>query len=277
MNQDQGQYASLLECARHLSQHGQAVAETRAGEWWVKDLTIDPSETFFSGTIGLSQTQTTLRHAEDQPSWVKAQTHTEVGARGGQVAPFAIDLRDERRWVAFAAAGHAPSTVAYTLAVAVSRALQDLPVRTPAWDFDLVYSKSSVTEWVREHNDVREFVRIVKRPNPVRNVNDEVAELNAINAGRKAEHFVAARQRNLRLLDLDGNLRPEFEGLLEGSESGYVEIRLESRGRKGTAAYRYRQEEYADHAFIEPFGDDLQGGMAAVVDALREYSDRRAA
>lgn len=65
-------------------------------------MTVDPSGDFMTGILGLSEEEE-LRSFEDEAfSWLKGATRTEEGASERTMVPFAVDLREEERWVGFA-------------------------------------------------------------------------------------------------------------------------------------------------------------------------------
>jgi hypothetical protein len=74
--------------------------------WIAADMKTDPSDTFLVGTLGYSIREERKAFDEASWSWIKGESDNEDRASERTVAPFAVDLRDHNRWVAFAPIGH---------------------------------------------------------------------------------------------------------------------------------------------------------------------------
>jgi hypothetical protein len=57
---------------------------------------------------------------------------------------------------------------------------------------------------------------------------------------------------------------------------GDLEVYLRARGPEGTE-FVFKSEDQPERTFVSDFGDNLEEGVDRVLDALREYSERRAA
>ena len=95
-------------------------------------------------------------------------------------------------------------------------------------------------------------------------INGKMSELNAAIGLLQLRHVDAAIAVNAML------------GLVEGVETGQADIYVEARG-EGGRTHRFWSDRNFDSTFVHEYGSDLQLGTEFVVDALREYSDLRAA
>lgn len=246
-----------------------AAAKTTAGEyhdrdWFAADMTIDPSGQFLSGILGFEEVEQRTEFDPAEFSWLKGTTTMHEGATTETKVPFAVDLREDRRWVAF---GMTRRIGAAAFAAGFEAALNS-GVRAEGWPtdwaVDLVLGKARVEQWLEEHPEVREFTRIVKLSNPGREIDEDRQEMHALAARTKKEIFTAPYARNLDARS------PVFEEKLEGLETGDLEVILESRG--GTTKFFFRSKTHSDEVTVPDFGDDLELGMQYMIEAVRRYS-----
>ena len=95
------QIRPLIEDMRALANSGETTAKIQQTVYRAADLQIDATGTFMTGLLGFSERET-LRQFEDVAfSWLKGEIHEIEGATTATVVPFAIDLREHRRWVAY--------------------------------------------------------------------------------------------------------------------------------------------------------------------------------
>ena len=234
--------------------------------WVAKDLTVDATETFLSGTIGFT---TTERIYDDEPeSWAKAGRELPDAGSDRSIVPFAVDLRDDRRWIGFGTSQKIrQATFCTHFEDALNRAVDTLDLLALRWEVDLVSSMEDLDEWLREHPLIKKVTRILKMPNPQRDLSEERAAMRALRATRKREEWTTSdRGQHLRVSS------QEFRTLLDGIEEGYVEIIL-AEGSRGEV---YNSKRRAEVVQVPDWADDLIQGMAAVQDAVANYSARRA-
>src|SRR5438132_3556679 len=84
-----------------LVQSHQTQAEFRGATWIAADLRLDPSANFMMGILGFSDRETLVDFDPAAYSWLKGPTHEHEGASVRTMVPFAVDLREDHRWVAF--------------------------------------------------------------------------------------------------------------------------------------------------------------------------------
>lgn len=240
-------------------------------EWVAADLRIDASEDFLAGVLGFMEEEQLTTFDADSFSWIKGERREELGATKRTMVPFAVDLREERRWVGFGTTSRIrASTFRQAFAVILNAAVARLGLFPSEWDVDLIASAESVREWIREHPDVAAMTRVVKYPNPARDFDRERQEMRELAARSKTERFVPQRSGRLNLEDSE-----LFDQFLEEAELGYVEIRLTSReGHQQKAHFSTAKD--ADHTVVDSYGDDLALGMERVQDAVRRFSQGRA-
>src|SRR6266545_5352803 len=88
------------------------------------------------------------------------------GASRRTTVPFAVDLREDRRWVAFAPSARIqPASFRRGFAAVLNTAVARLQLWPSEWEFDLVLQKRTVEEWIAEHDQVFYFRRKVKLTN----------------------------------------------------------------------------------------------------------------
>ena len=191
-----------------------------------------------------------------------------IGASRRTIVPFAIDLRDDGRWVAFTPSLRIrPPAFSLGFGIVLNKAVEKLKLIPAEWEVDPVTSRSRVEVWLQENPEVTKFVRIVLFHNPRRDIGEERQEMRALAAKYKREEFVAPAND---ALELQGN--EEFENKLEGLETGDIEIELHARG-PGKAKPRFKSREMVDETYIDDFGDDYERGMSLVLDVLRDYAE----
>jgi hypothetical protein len=241
-------------------------AEVKGREWIAADMSLDASGDFMTGVIGYSQAELKRDFDDETFSWVKGPTREDPGASVDTLVPFAIDIRDDRRWVGFV-----PSRLIRTRAfsegftILLNKAVEAVRLIPAEWEVDMLSTLTTIEEWLDDNPDVVLFVRTVKFTNPGRDISAERAEMRALSAKAKKEHFIATSQGYLNLQD-----NPEFVDLTEGIETGDVDIELRARSGR-----RYLSVDHAAEDYVDDFGHDLQTGMARVLDAVRRYAESK--
>src|SRR5438105_1789295 len=94
---------SFSDDMRRLGEAGQFHAPVGDREWFATDLAIDASRTFMTGILGFMSVAEFMHIDTDSPSWKKAPTTVIEGGDRRSVTVFGIDLREDRRWLAFVA------------------------------------------------------------------------------------------------------------------------------------------------------------------------------
>jgi hypothetical protein len=260
----------VREELRALAESKRTAAEVDGVPWYAGDFSFDPAGDFVTGILGFSERERFQEFDEAAWSWLKGAVHEPEGASARTKVPFAIDLRESMRWVAFAptyrirAAGFSRG-----FAIVLNTALNRIG-RTPSeWEVDLVVEVTQVETWLDQHQNVVKFTRTVKYHNPVDNLDDERAEMRAINAQTKTESFSSGgRGRSLAT----NTQNPEFVRKLEGLATGDVDVYLEAR--EGSTKATFSSKNHFDYEFVEDFGDNLELGMELMLRAVSEYSER---
>ena len=255
----------------HLTQFTQPdpqTGETRS--WSAADMSVQPDGDFMTGVLGFSTPDQQKFFDADSWSWVKGETVALDAATRRTVAPFAVDLRDNQRWVGFApTANLRPTTFASGLEQALNRAVIRTGMIPTEWEVDLVTSRSEIDDWLRAHPLVHFLRRTIKIPNPGRIIDDDRAEMRALAARRKTEEFSAARNS---ALDINSE---EFRQKLDGTQTGDLELQMVAHDAQGGAQSKFNSRNAADEALIDEFGLDLMRGMDLVLAALQVYVRNR--
>lgn len=247
----------------------------RVREWIAADMKLDPSGDWLTGLIGFREPEARRQFEEDAYSWLKAPVTVAEDASQRNIVPFAIDLREDRRWVGHAVSGKVTaSTFAGGLERALNAAIAATGLMPAEWNVDPITSRTTVEEWVREHPDIRVFTRSVKIPNPVDDLSDEIEEMRQLAARNKKEQFTAGYDQNLRVAEVDGSLTELAREKLEGLEEGYIDIYFEARGPG--QKYTFDSRRKVDWVYVDDYGADLDLGVELVLAAVRTYSDQRA-
>jgi hypothetical protein len=259
------------EDLKRLADSGETRAAYKGREWVAADLVIDSTNSFLSGVLGFMDSEKFTIFEEEAFSWLKGETREAVGATPNTMVPFAIDLRDDRRWIGFVTSRHIRARrFQDSLTAILNETVASIGLMPSEWAVDLVISAETVYEWIEEHPEVARLTRIVKFPNPSQDYDDERQRMRQLGAARKEEVYTPRRGERLRL---DGN--PEMDAYLEGVDLGFVEIRLQSREGADSKAF-FTTAEQADRITIDPYGEDLAIGMQRVQDVVRRFSASRA-
>jgi len=234
--------------------------------WTAADMTIDPDDDFMTGTLGFSSPEDRKIFNAEAWSWVKGETFDLDAASRATVAPFAVDLQESHRWVAFApTAKIRPGSFAYGLEHVLNRAVGEAGLIPTEWEVDLVTSRAEIDEWLREHPLVHFMRRIIKTSNPGRELDSDRAEMRALAARKKTEEFTALRGRTLDITS------EAFNDKLDGTQTGDVELQLIARRDGGAGNVKFNSRLSADEELIDDFGIDLMVGMELVLAALQIY------
>jgi hypothetical protein len=229
-------------------------------------MAVEPGGTFMTGTLGYTSPTQHRSFDREHWSWIKAQMEEIDAARADTISPFAIDLRDHNRWVAFAPAGRLRVQMFATGFQAVlNNAVSAAGLMPTEWEVDLVVSRGRVEEWIQAHPLIYSLKRTIKFTNPGRDLDSDRQEMRALGARRKTEDFVAS---NRGIINIDAE---EFRNKLDGVDTGDVELRLQARGSHGAGDAVFSSKNRADTVTVDSFGGDLIRGMDRVLAALRQY------
>lgn len=257
------------------------LVESRATEqqqddrvWIASDLQWDATETFVIGLLGFRERRELVNFNRDAWSFLKGEREETDLPATRDLVPFAIDARPERRWVAHATSNRIrQNTFALGLEMALNAAREHLGLPTD-WEVDTVTSKRTLEHWIRQYGQyVTQLYRVVKMPNPVRDVSADQEEMAALAARRKEETYKAGAS-NIRLTEPDGQLTEAAQRKFDGMDLGYVELKVTAAGPGFTETFSTKRS--IDDTRIDDFDTDLEVGMSLVLDRLRAYSEERA-
>lgn len=254
-----------------------ALAESRAThaligdrDWIAAQMTLDPSGDFMTGVLGFEDVNMLRRFDPELWSWSKGEHYEIVGALDRQtLAPFAIDLRDERRWLAFAPTYriHPPGFV-FGFHATLSAAIAQLDLWPTEWGVELVLRQRAVRRWLDEHPDVV-LVQITYRlHNPSDRIDDVRQDMRNWNATVASRAYRNDRRQTLNTYDNE-----EFDSSLADVEEGHSDVFIRSGHGRYKATFSSRNR--SDEDFVSDFVT-LEEGMDRMLDAVREYSEERA-
>jgi len=234
--------------------------------WYAADMTIDPNGDFMTGTLGYSSREQRRTFNERAWSWIKGEPHDVDAASHETVVPFALDLRETKRWAAFAPTNRIrPKTFADGFTRVLNQAVAHAGLIPTEWEVDLVASRAHVNEWLQVHSLVYVLRRTIKFSNPGRHLDDDRQEMRALAARRMSEEFKSSTKGILNISS------QEFSNKLEGTETGDIEIYMRARGTHGAGDAIFRTTNSPDEGLIDDFAGDLMRGMEMVLAALRQY------
>lgn len=260
----------LLAASHRTEARGPAAGPSVTRTWFAADMVVVPDGDFMTGTVGFSEKQEHREFDRNSWSWLKGPTHRADAGTEQTVVPFAVDLRDANRWVAFATSGRMQApTCATGLARVLKAAVEAARLLPAEWDVDLVTSRKSVEEWLIDHPDVFELSRTVKHTNPGLDLDRDRSEMRALDAGRKTEQF---RARYGQTLDSSSDT---FYDKLDGIQDGNLSVVLKARGGSSGAEQTFSSENRPDAAQVEDFGSDLEAGIDVALRAVRYYAEGR--
>lgn len=262
-----------------LAESRETRAEFRGATWIAADLSLDASGDFMSGVLGFSDVNVLVDFEDAAFSWLKGATHEHEGASERTMVPFAVDLREHERWVAFGTSPRIqPQGFAAGFEATLNGALDRLGLTPSEWEVDLVLGKARVEEWLIEHPNVVKFTRIVRFQNPGRSLDDDRAEMRALAARTKSETFTVpvtrptkAGERKPSHLAVQDN--PDFNSKLEGLDTGDLDIHLEAV--EGSTRVTFDSRRMADRSLVEDYGSNLERGMEIMLRAVQEYGVAR--
>lgn len=237
-----------------------------AKRWVAADMNLTPDGVFLTGLLGFSEQQQQVTFDHESFSWMKGQVEDADSASEQTIVPFAVDLRPGQRWVAFATTGRLqPSTFRGGFERVLNEAVAALGFIPTAWEFDLVTSKSRIFDWLRENPLVHQMTRTLKFSNPGKDLDEDRRQMRALAANRKTEEFKAARGQ---ILNINSE---EFQGKLDGTETGDLDVVLHARGSHGVTDVKFNTRDSVDESRVEDFGTNLENGIDVVLRALIEY------
>jgi hypothetical protein len=260
----------MLELARskRTSITFKADAGRPARTWHAADIDFVSNHRFAVGVLGFAVSEEKRHFDEGEFSWVKGETEFSDAASEDTVVPFAVDLREHSRYVAIATSGRVKAYSAMVnLGKVLNRAAHDVGLLPADWECDLVVSQASIHKWLETYPRVRLMRRTIKFTNPGRDLDEDRAQMIALQAARKKEEFAAAYNQQL---DVNSDI---FAEKLRGIETGDLEIYLQARV-EGADKAEFNSNDDADKVSISDFGTDLMQGMDLVMTALAGYTAR---
>jgi hypothetical protein len=236
-------------------------------KWIAADFELRYHETMLVGIIGYTTIEIRTQFDLTEWSWLKGPQAIESGATNRTLAPFAIDLREKNRWVAFAPKGYLnvrsfPAGLRAILFEGLSRQRQGFL----DWDVDIVGNAIALREWVEQHPHVRSMKLTLRMTNPGRDLSSDREAMRAIGAGRLDKIYYPKAKTNLHV---EGELR-ELEEELGGTD---VDVKLTARERGGPVSFDSKTSR--EQRFVDAFGDDLRTGMDLVAEALVQFATER--
>lgn len=246
-----------------------ATPERPARNWYAADMRLTLGDDFMTGILGYSVVDQKRYFDPDSWSWIKGATEDSDAASQDTVVPFAVDLREHNRWVAFATTQRIqPAGFRPALGQALSAAAQNLDLLPADWECDPVVSQQTVQEWIERHPQVKLLRRTVKFSNPGRDLDEVRTKMRAMRAKRATEEYAAY---NSQVLDVQAEA---FRDKLQGLETGDARVQMESREAQGVDA-KFDSDTKTDETRIDDYGRDLERGMDLVLQALVAYARTR--
>lgn len=251
--------------------------ETRAlvdGLYWIAgDFERDASGDLVTGILGYESSEQFVEFDEEANSWMKGPTHEVSGATSKTMVPFAIDMRNDSRYICFA---QQPTISAARFCRAfgavLAAAVEAQGWVGQLWEVDLVAEPNDLLEWLAQNPNITKIVRVVKRPNPSGEyLQDDLNKMNLVHARRLKEEYSVGQGRGQHSMSAES---PEAQSLLtDGLEQGNVEITATAKGAGGLGS-TFSSKVSRAKSTVASFNDPRVGGER-VLGALRDFVTTR--
>lgn len=213
--------------------------------WFAADFEVTPDGRFLQGSLGYSEERTDVQFDDETWSWYKGVEERRDTGSDDTIVPFAIDLDEGERWVAFALAPRMRwNQFRSGLQRVLQRAVVDAGLVGYEWEVDLVTSKSEIRRWLQENPYVYELTRVVRFSNPGSELDEDEAEMVSLGARRKTEQFRAHPRGTLEVHS------PTFDQKIDGTESGFVEVMMKARGATPRSEPRFNSTLQHDRVVV---------------------------
>jgi hypothetical protein len=242
-------------------------AEYNDRVWIAADMDFTDDSEFLTGILGYASVDVRTQFDEESWSWLKGTVQVAEGAAPESLVPFAVDLDEHKRWVAFAPSGRLTErNFPQGFQATLNEALRTQHEGFSDWEVDIVSDTAALREWVRSHPEVTKLQTIVRLPNPGRDLSADREQMRRLGAWRKREIFDPPPGGTL-------NLDSEVDDLTADVDQTNVDVEIQARegNRKTIFNSRTRREQ----RFIDEFGEDLRTGIESVLEALRAWSAER--
>ncbi|MCE9621006.1 MAG: hypothetical protein K8R99_01530 [Actinomycetia bacterium] len=252
-----------------LKDSGLTYATVKGTRYLAADLQIDSTGNFLTGLLGFAEDDVLRQFDSHSFSWLKGEVESIYGATRQMVVPFALDMREKRRWVAHATTARIKSRVfRQAFAATLNHAVGELGLLPSEWEVDPVMSLATVEDWLGQNKQVVSFKRVIRLTNPLSDVDEARRKMRRLN-GRVEERVMRGTVKEP--LQLHNN--PAFAEEIGPVATGDMEIEL--RAKSGGTSQWFKSEDHTDHTSIPEYGHNLDQGVALVLDALVRFSDRR--
>lgn len=244
---------------------GRKMRAERSGNTWIAaDLELTDDD-LLVGVIGYETVEVFTNFNEEEWSWLKGPQRTEEGASGATLSPFAVDLHEDRRWVCFGPSGRL-NRVSFPggFQAVMNEALRQQNEGFSDWEVDIVSSGTALREWVSEHHEITRLVLTIRRPNPGRDLSEDLQRMARLRARTKTEEYSPEWGGTLDLP------HGELDDLTADMAKTNVDVKLTAR--EGTSNARFDSKHRVEQRFVEDYGNDMRLGMELVADALRAFS-----
>jgi len=136
------------------------------------------------------------------------------------------------------------------------------------WEVDLITFAEDVESWISLHPRVFLIRRTIKFTNPGRSLDAARSQMRDLGSRRRTEEDAAPRNRTLKT---DSQT---FSELLDGVETGDIDILLKSRGEAVGSEERFKSKDQPSTTVVSRF-QNLRDGMDAALEVLRSrFSER---
>ncbi|MCE0488138.1 hypothetical protein [Ornithinimicrobium sediminis] len=243
-------------------QRGRGTQETKT--WHAGDFAVTPDGQFLTGILGYSEPRTDMSFDEESRSWAKGEAEDRDTGSDQTIAPFAVALGDHDRWVAFATASRLKrNQFRKGFEMVLQAAVAEVGFPGYEWEVDLIATREDIYAWIEQHPEVKLLIRTVKLSNPGNDIDEDREEMRELRAKRKTEEFAAYRGEHLNTES------EEFAAKIDGTETGFLTVRMEARGETARSKPKFNSNERAHTIQVEAANrDEVQEAV------LRELAGR---
>jgi hypothetical protein len=260
------------EDMRTLAESGETKVRLLDLMWAAGDLHVTPSEDAVTGVFGFEDREHLRLFDEAANSWIKAQEREAIGASLERTTvPFAVDLREDHRWVAFGTSIKIQAaTFAKGLTMILSGAVSKVGLMPLEWEVDLVKDVALVEDFIERYPNITRFVRIIHRQNGMR-LDEDRRQMQELWAHEKRVEFRTAERKRTGVLNVQGN--PDFHEWLDGLDEGDVDVELQAG--HGISKQYFSSTNRAVRDWVPDYGTNMELGMDYMLAALHKFVEDR--
>lgn len=203
-----------------------------------------------TGILGFESEETYISFDPDSFSWVKGDRSDVSGATNETMVPFAIDARDDRRYVAFTTTRRIKATTfCEALSAVLTEASDAEGWEGLVWEVDLITDTAELDDFLADNPNLTMIQRNVRRPNPKGEyLEEDLQRMDTVSARTLSETY--------RIRQNVPVTAEATELIKAGLEEGFTEVKLESTSNGVSVKFDSRKRR--KRTVIEDFKGSLK-------------------